>query len=136
MVFGQTNPWALFQQLCPTGRLATGPQCQNLLTGNNIGTGTCPTGSCNFRLAYALPFTNNNTCPTGSVLQNGVRGPFTNNNSCPTGSVFRMADVYLLQHRYRAPSLMLAQSNSYPSSLVLLLHWLVQEVSPPQVVLL
>lgn len=29
-VIGQTSPWTLFQQLCPTGRLATGPQCQNL----------------------------------------------------------------------------------------------------------
>ena len=36
-----------------------------------------------------LPFTNNNTCPTGSVLQNGVCVPFTNNNSCPTGSVLQ-----------------------------------------------
>ena len=87
-VFGQTNPWSLFQQLCPTGRLATGPQCQNLLTGNNIGTGTCPTGSV-LQNGVCVPFTNTNTCPTGSVLQNGVCVPFTNTNTCPTGSVLQ-----------------------------------------------
>jgi len=40
-VFAQTSvqkPWGLFQTLCPAGRLATGPQCQDLFTGTNIGT--------------------------------------------------------------------------------------------------
>ena len=72
MVFGQTNPWALFQQLCPTGRLATGPQCQNFFTNTN----TCPTGSV-LQNGVCVPFTNTNTCPTGSVLQNGVCVPTT-----------------------------------------------------------
>jgi hypothetical protein len=57
VVFGQTNPWDLFQQLCPTGRLATGPQCQNFFT-TGINTAT-------------------NTCPTGSVIQNSICVPFT-----------------------------------------------------------
>ncbi len=84
MVLGQTNPWALFQQLCPTGRLATGPQCQNFFTNTN----TCPTGSV-LQNGICAPFTNTNTCPTGSVLQNGICAPFTNTNTCPTGSVLQ-----------------------------------------------
>ena len=77
MAFGQTNPWALFQQLCPTGRLATGPQCQNLFTtGINTATGTCSTGSV-LQNGVCVPFPNTNTCPTGSVLQNGVCVPTT-----------------------------------------------------------
>src|SRR5436189_4747158 len=35
LVFGQTNPWALFQQLCQGGSFATGPQCQNLGTSGS-----------------------------------------------------------------------------------------------------
>src|SRR5947208_17166899 len=35
LVFGQTNPWALFQQLCQGGAFATGPQCQNLGTSSS-----------------------------------------------------------------------------------------------------
>lgn len=74
-VFGQ-DPWGLFQTLCPTGRLATGPQCQNLLTGNNIGTGSCNNA---FLISNGLCVpTTTNTCPIGSVLQNGVCVPFTN----------------------------------------------------------
>jgi hypothetical protein len=74
-VFGQ-DPWGLFQTLCPAGRLASGPQCQNLFTGNNIGTGTCNN-------AYLISIgvcvsTTTSTCPIGSVLQNGVCVPFTN----------------------------------------------------------
>jgi hypothetical protein len=82
-VFGQKNPWALFQQLCPTGRLAAGPQCLNLLQtqqpsitpGINTA-GTCPTGSV-LQNGVCVPTTNTNTCPTGSVLQNGVCVPTT-----------------------------------------------------------
>ncbi len=74
-VFGQ-DPWGLFQTLCPAGRLAAGPQCQNLLTGNNIGTGTCNNGFL-LSLGVCMP-TTTNSCPIGSVLQNGVCVPFTN----------------------------------------------------------
>ena len=74
-VFGQ-DPWELFQTLCPAGGLATGPQCQNLLTGNNIGTGICNNGFL-LSLGVCVPITTN-TCPIGSVLQNGVCVPFTN----------------------------------------------------------
>jgi hypothetical protein len=74
-VFGQ-SPWGMFQTLCPAGRLATGPQCQNLLTGNNIGTGICNNGFL-LSLGMCVP-TTTNTCPIGSVLQNGVCVPFTN----------------------------------------------------------
>jgi hypothetical protein len=74
-VFGQ-DPWGLFQTLCPAGRLATGPQCQNLLTGNNIGTGTCNNAYL-ISIGACVP-TSTSTCPIGSVLQNGVCVPFTN----------------------------------------------------------
>ena len=84
VVFGATNPWGLFQQLCPTGRLATGPQCQGLSQGQqpfstanpNTAAGTCPTGSI-LQNGVCVPFTNTNTCPTGSILQNGVCVPST-----------------------------------------------------------
>ena len=84
-VFGQ-SPWGLFQTLCPAGRLASGPQCQNLLTGNNIGTGICNNGFL-LSLGVCVPITTN-TCPIGSVLQNGVCVPITT-NTCPIGSVLQ-----------------------------------------------
>ena len=74
-VFGQ-SPWGLFQTLCPAGRLASGPQCQNLLTGNNIGTGICNNAYL-ISIGVCVP-TTTSTCPIGSVLQNGVCVPFTN----------------------------------------------------------
>ncbi len=73
-VFGQ-DPWGLFQTLCPAARLATGPQCQNLLTGNNLGTGICNNA---FLISIGCVPTTTSTCPIGSVLQNGVCVPFTN----------------------------------------------------------
>jgi hypothetical protein len=84
-VFGQ-DPWGLFQTLCPAGRLASGPQCQNLFTGNNIGTGTCNN-------AYLISIgvcvsTTTSTCPIGSVLQNGVCVS-TTTSTCPIGSVLQ-----------------------------------------------
>ena len=62
LVFGQTNPWALFQQLCQGGAFATGPQCQNL------GTSSSPTTSST---------TTNGVCGTNAILQNGVCVPTT-----------------------------------------------------------
>jgi PKD domain len=52
IVVAQVSPWSLFQQLCSGGRLATGPQYQGLLqgqqpsstTGTTTAAGTCPTG--------------------------------------------------------------------------------------------
>ena len=74
-VFGQ-SPWGLFQTLCPAGQLASGPQCQNLLTGNNVGTGICNNAYL-ISIGVCVP-TTTSTCPIGSVLQNGVCVPFTN----------------------------------------------------------
>jgi hypothetical protein len=78
-VFAQVSPWELFQMLCGTGRLVTGPQCQNLSTGTN----TCANGLL-VAVGVCIP-TNTNTgvpntttCPPGSTLQNGVCEPFTN----------------------------------------------------------
>jgi hypothetical protein len=66
----------LFQTLCPAGQLATGPQCQNLLAGNNIGTDTCNNA---YLISIGLcALTTTSSCPIGSVLQNGVCVPFTN----------------------------------------------------------
>ena len=103
LVFGQTNPWALFQRLCQGGAFATGPQCQNLGTSSSSSvcgtnailqngvcvpttsssspftTGTCPDG---FTLqgSFCVPTTTSTTqgsCPTNSILQNGVCVPVT-----------------------------------------------------------
>ncbi|MGB7955567.1 MAG: hypothetical protein WCF23_16445 [Candidatus Nitrosopolaris sp.] len=74
-VFGQ-SPWGLFQTLCPAGQLASGPQCQNLLTGNNIGIGMCNNAYL-ISIGVCVP-TTTSTCPIGSVLQNGVCVPFIN----------------------------------------------------------
>jgi hypothetical protein len=84
-VFGQ-SPWGLFQTLCPAGQLASGPQCQNLLTGNNIGTGICNNAYL-ISIGVCVP-TTTSTCPIGSVLQNGVCVP-TTTSTCPIGSVLQ-----------------------------------------------
>ncbi len=107
VVFGQTNPWSLFQQMCQAGRFATGPQCQNLqgqqqsspsassspvcssgfttlctpgtTTGSTTtSSGTCPTGF-TIQGTFCVPSTTTTTgtCPTNSVLQNGVCVPST-----------------------------------------------------------
>jgi hypothetical protein len=71
VVFGQTTPWGLFQQLCQTGRLATGPQCQGLLQGQQPSTTSGTTTAAG-------------TCPTGFVIQNNFCVPTT--TSTTTGS--------------------------------------------------
>ncbi len=81
-VFAQT-PWGLFQRLCPSGLLATGPQCANLFTGTNLG--TCD-NSFLVSLGVCTP-SSTNTCPTNTVLQNGVCVPISSN--CPVGSVLQ-----------------------------------------------
>jgi K319-like protein len=104
-VFAQVslqNPWALFQTLCPQGRLATGPQCTNLFTGTNTATcdnsylvaiGVCTpssnTGTCpaNYQLQNGVCVPISTTCPSGTVLQNGVCVP--TNITCPIGSILQ-----------------------------------------------
>jgi hypothetical protein len=104
-VFAQVslqNPWALFQTLCPQGRLATGPQCTNLFTGTNAATcdnsylvaiGVCTpssnTGICpaNFQLQNGVCVPISSSCPSGTVLQNGVCVP--TNITCPIGSILQ-----------------------------------------------
>src|SRR5712691_7367215 len=73
VVFGQTTPWGLFQQLCQTGRLATGPQCQGLLQGQQPSstTGTITAAG---------------TCPTGFVIQNNFCVPATTSTTTGTTS--------------------------------------------------
>jgi len=66
-VFAQ-SPWGLFQKLCPSGLLATGPQCANLFTGTNIG--TCDPNLLN-TYGVCIP-TTTGTCPANYQLQNGV----------------------------------------------------------------
>jgi hypothetical protein len=73
MVFAQTSPWGLFQQLCPTGRLATGPQCQGLLQGQQPSTTTGTT-------------TATGTCPTGFLIQNGLCVPSTSTTTGTTST--------------------------------------------------
>ena len=81
-VFAQT-PWSLFQRLCPSGFLATGPQCANLFTGTNIG--TCD-NSFLMSLGVCTP-SSTNACPVNTVLQNGVCVPIS--STCPIGSVLQ-----------------------------------------------
>lgn len=76
-VFAQaSDPWELFQTLCGTGRLASGPQCQNLLTGTN----TCTNGLL-FAAGVCIPTNTGvpgtNTCPSGYILQNNACVPST-----------------------------------------------------------
>ncbi|MGB7956039.1 MAG: hypothetical protein WCF23_18860 [Candidatus Nitrosopolaris sp.] len=71
VVFGQTNPWGLFQQLCPTGRLSTGPQCQGLLQGQQPSSTTGTTTAAG-------------TCPTGFVIQNNFCVPASTSTTTGT----------------------------------------------------
>ncbi len=64
IVMAQVSPWSLFQQLCSAGRLATGPQCQGLLQGQQPSSTTGTTTAAG-------------TCPTGFVLQNNFCVPTT-----------------------------------------------------------
>jgi hypothetical protein len=75
IVIAQVSPWSLFQQLCSIGRLATGPQCQGLLqgqqpsstTGTNTATGTCPTGFV-IQNNFCVPTTTSTTTGTTSAI--------------------------------------------------------------------
>src|SRR5438552_9290583 len=86
VVFAQTTAWSLFQQLCQSGGVATGPQCQNLQTQQSNGS-TCPTNSI-LQNGVCVPTasTTQGTCPTNSILQNGVCVPTasTTQGTCPT----------------------------------------------------
>jgi hypothetical protein len=102
IVMAQVSPWSLFQQLCSRGGLATGPQCQGLLqgqqpsstTGTNTATGTCPTGFV-LQNNFCVPTTTSTTtgtntatgtCPTGFVLQNNFCVPTTTSTTTGTSS--------------------------------------------------
>jgi hypothetical protein len=86
LVFGQTNPWALFQQLCQGAAFATGPQCQNL--GTSSSSSVCDTnailqnGVCVPTTSSSSPLTAGN-CPTNAILQNGVCVPVTTTQTSP-----------------------------------------------------
>jgi hypothetical protein len=103
-VFGQ-DPWGLFQTLCPTGRLATGPQCINVLTGSTI---------CNnaflISIGICVP-SSTSTCPIGSVPQNGVCVPFTNPIQSPP-----IANAGQDQTVTEALSVSLDGTSSYPTT--------------------
>jgi hypothetical protein len=81
IVMAQVSPWSLFQQLCSGGRLATGPQCQGLLqgqqpsptTGTNTAAGTCPTGFViqnNFCVPSSTSTTTGTTSTTSQPIAN------------------------------------------------------------------
>jgi hypothetical protein len=81
-VFGQSNPWALFQRLCQGGTFATGPQCQNLGTSNSSN--VCGTNAV-LQNGVCVPTTSSTTtngvCGTNAVLQNGVCVPTTSSTT-------------------------------------------------------
>jgi hypothetical protein len=86
LVSGQTSPWNLFQRLCQSGGLATGPQCQNL--GTSSSSSVCGTDAI-LQNGVCVPTTTNGVCGTNSVLQNGVCVPTTTNGVCGTNSVLQ-----------------------------------------------
>ena len=73
IVMAQVSPWSLFQQLCSMGRLATGPQCQELLQGQQ------PSSTTGANTAAG-------TCPTGFVIQNNLCVPITTSTTTGTTS--------------------------------------------------
>ncbi len=93
-VFGQTNPWSLFQRLCQSSGLATGPQCQNL--GTSSSSSVCGTNAV-LQNGVCVPTTSstttNSVCGTNAVLQNGVCVPTTSstttNGVCGTNAVLQ-----------------------------------------------
>src|SRR6266487_5149394 len=94
LVFGQTNPWALFQQLCQGGAFATGPQCQNL--GTSGSSSVCGTNAI-LQNGVCVPTTSSTTtngfCGTNAILQNGVCVPTTSstttNGFCGTNAILQ-----------------------------------------------
>jgi len=82
LVFGQTNPWALFQRLCQGGAFATGPQCQNL--GTSSSSSVCGTNAI-LQNGVCVPTTSSTTtngiCGTNAILQNGVCVPTTSSTT-------------------------------------------------------
>jgi hypothetical protein len=81
-VFAQMSPWSLFQRLCQSGGLATGPQCQNLGTSSSSSStttnGVCGTNAI-LQNGVCVPTTSSTTtngvCGTNAILQNGVCVP-------------------------------------------------------------
>ena len=73
LVSAQTSPWILFQRLCQSGGLATGPQCQNL--GTSSSSSVCGTNAI-LQNGVCVPTTSSTTtngvCGTNAILQNGV----------------------------------------------------------------
>jgi hypothetical protein len=94
LVFGQTNPWALFQQLCQGGVFAAGPQCQNL--GTFSSSSVCGTNAI-LQNGVCVPTTSSTTtngvCGTNAILQNGVCVPTTSstttNGVCGTNAILQ-----------------------------------------------
>ena len=113
MVFGQASPWSLFQQLCPTGRLATGPQCQNLQiqqqqqqqqssTSSPASSQACPPAFASLCAAQGTTAGSVNTtsqagtCPSGFTLQGNLCIPLTSTSipqtttgACPANSILQ-----------------------------------------------
>jgi hypothetical protein len=75
-VFAQMNPWSLFQRLCQSGGLATGPQCQN--SGTSSSSSVCGTNAI-LQNGVCVPTTSstttNSVCGTNAILQNGACVP-------------------------------------------------------------
>jgi len=97
-VFGQlaSSPWSLFQRLCQSGSLATGPQCQNGQSQQQLGATTssssqssCPSGFTTL-CAQSSTASSAGVCANGFTLQGGICVPTTSsttaNNGCPTNS--------------------------------------------------
>jgi len=105
LVFGQTNPWALFQRLCQGGEFATGPQCQNL--GTSGSSSVCGTNAV-LQNGVCVPTTSSTTtngvCGTNAILQNGVCVPTTSSSSSSPFTAGNCPNGFTLQGSFCVPT--------------------------------
>lgn len=124
VVFGQTSPRGLFQQLFQRGRLATGPQCQGLLqgrqpfsaAGTTSGTGTCPTGFL-IHNDLCVPTTASTTTGTTSTI---LSQPIANagpNQVVSQGSLVTLVDTESSSNGGTIVSYLWVQTSGTPVSL-------------------
>lgn len=118
-VYAQMSPWGLFQQLCKSGGLAIGPQCQNSAqqqlgapssqsSSSSLPSSTCQNGFtslCNQDTTTSST-TTSGTCPNGFMLQASFCVP-TTSSSLSTSSPFTAGTCptnYLLQNGVCVPT--------------------------------
>jgi hypothetical protein len=107
-VFAQMSPWSLFQRLCQSGGLATGPQCQNLgisspSTTTNSVCGTNAVLQNGVCVPISSSTTTNSVCGTNAVLQNGVCVPISSSSSSSLSTTGTCPTNFILQNGVCVP---------------------------------